>query len=180
MTLFMLAAATVSGQLVARIGRYRPFPIAGAVAVFAGMVLLSRFGTDTTYGFQLLALAAVGVGFGLINPIMVLAAQNAVGPRDIGVASSTVAFCRSVGGAFGVAIFGSIFTTRLTGLLARLPSGDSAGGLLAVRAQVAGLSGRAQFVDAAAAALRDVFVAGVAVAVIDVVLSLCLRPDHVE
>ena len=65
----------------------------------------------------------VGIGIGLVMQVLVLVVQNDVRPQDIGVATSTATFFRSVGGAFGVAIFGTIFATRLAHQLARLPHG---------------------------------------------------------
>jgi hypothetical protein len=72
-------------------------------------------------------MAVVGVGIGLVLQVLVLVVQNDVRPQDIGVATSTATFFRSVGGAFGVAIFGAIFASRLTDALAKLPPRVTAG-----------------------------------------------------
>src|ERR1051326_4389380 len=68
-------------------------------------------------------MAVVGVGIGLVMQVLVLVVQNDARPRDIGVATSTATFFRSVGGSFGVAIFGTIFANNLAGQLAKLPPG---------------------------------------------------------
>jgi EmrB/QacA subfamily drug resistance transporter len=182
MMLCTMTASTVIGQFIARLGRYRRFPIIGGAVLIVGMLLLSRFDVGTSYGFQILALAAIGVGFGLINPVMVLAAQNAVDPGDMGVASSTNTFGRSVGGAFGIAVFGSVFTARLTSALAsRLPPDVvhrfSASGINISRAQIDALpvSDRSGFLSGFAYSLHGVFLCGVATAVIGFVLALRLR-----
>jgi EmrB/QacA subfamily drug resistance transporter len=109
----LLAASIVSGRAISKLGRYRAFPIAGAVLIAAGMWLLSRIGVPTAYVFIAGGMAVLGVGLGLVMPVLVLAVQNAVDPRDMGTATAASTFFRSVGGVFGVAIFGSIFANRL-------------------------------------------------------------------
>ena len=66
-------------------------------------------------------MAVVGIGIGLVMQVLVLVVQNNARPRDIGVVTSTATFFRSVGGAFGVAIFGAVFATRLADQLERFP-----------------------------------------------------------
>ncbi|HEX4703250.1 MAG TPA: MDR family MFS transporter, partial [Pseudonocardiaceae bacterium] len=117
MMLSMMCTSVACGQTIARIGRYRWFPVVGTCLLIVGMFLLSLLEVGTSYGFQFVALVVVGVGLGMINPVLVLAAQNAVQPKDIGVATSTNTFGRTVGSSFGVAVFGTIFATRLTDAL---------------------------------------------------------------
>jgi hypothetical protein len=182
MVLAMMITSVICGRTIARIGRYRKFPIAGTFLLIIGMFLLSRLGVGTPYGFQFLALVVVGVSLGLVNPVLVLAAQNAVQPGDIGVATSTNTFGRTVGSSFGVAVFGAIFTARLTSGLTHGPTGTVVGnlstsGLNISRAQINALPPalRAGVLEGFAHALHGVFIGGVVVAVIGFVLALRLR-----
>jgi EmrB/QacA subfamily drug resistance transporter len=109
----LLLASSVGGRTISKIGRYRAFPIAGTVFISIGMWLLSRIGVSTTYLFLSAGMVVLGIGLGLVMPVLVLAVQNAVPPSDLGTATSASTFFRSIGGVFGVAIFGSIFANRL-------------------------------------------------------------------
>ena len=117
----LLVATISSGQVITRIGRYRAFPIAGTAILIVGMYLLSRLQVGTAPWVASVFMLVVGIGIGLVMQVMILVVQNDVRPQDIGVATSTATFFRSVGGAFGVAIFGTIFATRLADQLTRLP-----------------------------------------------------------
>jgi EmrB/QacA subfamily drug resistance transporter len=123
----LLVAAVWSGRMITRIGRYKAFPIAGTAVLAGGMYLLSLLGVGTAPWLASVYMAVVGVGIGLVLQVLVLVVQNDVRPQDIGVATSTATFFRSVGGAFGVAIFGAIFASRLTDALAKLPPRVTAG-----------------------------------------------------
>ena len=105
--------------MISRIGRYKAFPIAGTAVLVVGMYLLSLLGVGTAPWLASVYMAVVGVGIGLVMQVLVLVVQNDAKPQDIGVATSTATFFRSVGGAFGVAIFGTIFATRLADELAQ-------------------------------------------------------------
>src|SRR5207244_5712416 len=115
------AAARLSGPASTRVGHYKMFPIARTATLVVGMFLLSRLGVDTPPWVVSVYMLVVGVGIGLVMQVLVLVVQNDVRPSEIGVATSTATFFRSVGGSFGVAIFGTIFATRLSDRLARLP-----------------------------------------------------------
>jgi EmrB/QacA subfamily drug resistance transporter len=117
----LLVTAVLSGRAISRIGRYRPFPIAGTAVLVVGMFLLSLLGVDTPPWVASAYMVVVGVGLGLVMQVLVLAVQNDARPQDIGVATSSATFFRSMGGAFGVALFGTIFATRLSDQLAGLP-----------------------------------------------------------
>jgi MFS family permease len=120
----LLITSIASGQLISRFGRYRPFPIAGTGIMVVGLALVSRLQVDTstfTAGAYMLVL---GLGLGLVFQVLVLAAQNAVDYKYLGVASSGSTLFRQIGGSIGVAIFGAIFANQLTSNLAsRLPPG---------------------------------------------------------
>ncbi|GAA2972076.1 MFS transporter [Streptomyces drozdowiczii] len=120
----IVGASVVSGQLISRTGRYRVYPIAGSAVSAVGMWLLSRLGTDTPRIEYSIAQAVLGLGIGLIMPVLVLAVQNSVRPADLGTATSANNYFRQIGGSVGAAVFGTLFAGRLADALAvRLPSG---------------------------------------------------------
>ena len=110
----LLTAAILSGRAISRIGRYRMFPIAGTGTLVVGMFLLSRLGVGTAPWLASVYMLVVGVGIGLVMQVLVLVVQNDAPPENIGVATATATFFRSMGGSFGVAIFGAIFAARLS------------------------------------------------------------------
>jgi EmrB/QacA subfamily drug resistance transporter len=114
MMLGVLSASVLSGQVASRTGRYKLLPVVGSVLVIVGMYLLSRLTIDTSHLTMSLYVIVLGTGMGLIMPIMVLAIQNAVPPTQIGTATAAVTFFRSLGGAFGTALFGAVFIAGLS------------------------------------------------------------------
>jgi EmrB/QacA subfamily drug resistance transporter len=118
----VLVTSTVSGFLISRYGRYRVFPIAGTALATFGLYLLSTLQVGTSTGVA--AAYTLLLGLGMVMQVLVLAAQNAVDYRLLGVATSGSTLFRQVGGSIGVSIFGAIFTNRLGHELAqRLPHG---------------------------------------------------------
>src|SRR5690606_5654359 len=113
----LLTASIVAGQIISRTGRYRAFPILGMAVASAGMYLLSTLGTGSSRWESALYMVVLGAGIGMVMQILVLAVQNEAPVRDIGVATSTITFFRAVGGSVGVALFGAVFSARVTGLL---------------------------------------------------------------
>jgi len=176
----LLVATVASGQAISRVGRYKVFPIAGTAILVVGMYLLSLLRVGTAPWVASVYMLVVGVGIGLVMQVIVLVVQNDVRPQDIGVATSTATFFRSVGGAFGVAIFGTIFATRLAGQLSRLPPSVTSrlgSGVHLNPAQAKQLPPKvhADFLQAFAHALHGVFLWGVALAAIPFVLSWLLK-----
>ncbi|WLQ37327.1 MFS transporter [Streptomyces castrisilvae] len=120
----IVGASVVSGQLISRTGRYRVYPIAGCAVSAVGMWLLSRMETGTPRIEYSIAQAVLGLGIGLVMPVLVLAVQNSVRPADLGSATSANNYFRQIGGSVGAAVFGTLFAGRLADALAvRLPSG---------------------------------------------------------
>jgi EmrB/QacA subfamily drug resistance transporter len=176
----LLTAAIASGRTISRIGRYRMFPIAGTAVLVVGMFLLSRLDLGTPPWIASVYMLVVGIGIGLVMQVLVLVVQNDAEPRNIGVATATATFFRSVGGSFGVAIFGAIFAARLSHELAHLPQGVVAhlgADVHMSPAQVRHLSPtvHADFLQAFANALHGVFLWGLAFAVIPFALSWLLK-----
>ncbi|WP_228713756.1 MFS transporter [Prauserella endophytica] len=122
----MIVASTLSGYLIARTGRWKAFPVAGCALLTTGMVMLAPLAPDTAPWWLAAGMAVLGAGTGMTQQVLVLIAQNAVGPGDLGVASSAATFTRTLGGAVGVAAFGAVITTRLH---TDLPSARAGSGL---------------------------------------------------
>jgi EmrB/QacA subfamily drug resistance transporter len=113
MMLGVVLASVGGGQLISRTGRYKLFPVLGSVLAGTGMWLLSRLGTDTPRAEYSVSMAVLGLGIGLILPVLVLAVQNSVRPADIGSATSASNYFRQIGGSIGAAVFGTLFADRL-------------------------------------------------------------------
>ena len=113
----LLTSSIIAGQIITRTGRYRRFPIIGMAVTAVAMYLLSTLDTTSSRLESSLYMALLGAGIGMVLQILILATQNEAPVEDLGVATSTVTFFRSVGGSVGVALFGALFTHRLTALL---------------------------------------------------------------
>jgi EmrB/QacA subfamily drug resistance transporter len=115
----VVGASIVSGQLISHTGRYRIYPVLGAALSAVGMWLLSRLQADTPRLHYSIWMAVLGVGIGLVMPVLVLAVQNSVRPADLGTATSASNYFRQIGGSVGAAVFGTLFAGRLTDALHR-------------------------------------------------------------
>ncbi len=182
MVVGLLLTSVTSGQLISRLGRYRIAPIIGTAVVTIALVLLSTL-TENTSTLKLAAcLFVFGCGLGLILQVLVIAVQNSADYADLGAATSGATFFRSIGGSFGVAIFGSVFASRLAGGLiaalhgATVPPGFAAGSG-ASRAQIDKLPPalRTGVLHAYTLAIDRVFIVAVPVAAIAFLLSWFLR-----
>ncbi len=109
----MLATFIPSGRLVTRWGRYKIFPVVGTAVMALGLFLLSLLTPTTTLAVSSVYMVVTGLGLGMVMQVLVVAAQNSVPYERLGVATSTSTFFRTIGGAFGVALFGAIFSNRL-------------------------------------------------------------------
>jgi hypothetical protein len=118
MTLALGVGATIGGQVISRAGRYVFVVVAGTAIMASGMYLLSLMGTDTTRLEATRNTAVVGFGLGLMMPSLVIAVQNAFSYEVLGVVTSSVTFFRSIGGTIGIAVLGSLLTSRLNSELA--------------------------------------------------------------
>ncbi|MBG0855617.1 MFS transporter [Streptomyces spinoverrucosus] len=188
MVLGMLVASTGSGQIVSRTGRWKVFPIVGTFVTTIGLLLLDELdehSSDVVIGGSLFVF---GFGLGLVMQVLVLVVQNAVPYGDLGVATSGATFFRSIGAAFGVAVFGAVFAGRLDDQLASafrgvpLPGGVSIEGLEADPRSIAELPGelRGRALDAYASAITDVFLYAAPVAFLGFVLAWFLKEDRLR
>ncbi len=113
MMLGVIVASILSGRRISATGRYRRFPIIGSFLMMIGVFLLTRLGVGSSIWETSLFLAVMGAGVGMVMPVIVLAVQNSVDRRDLGAATAGTNLFRSLGSAFGVAIFGAILARRL-------------------------------------------------------------------
>jgi EmrB/QacA subfamily drug resistance transporter len=114
----LLIVSIGSGQIISRTGKYRFFPIAGAGVMTLGMYLLSLMGVGSSTLQDAFSMLVLGMGIGGVMQVLVIIVQNGVPHSELGVATSGATFFRSIGGSFGTAIFGAIFSNVLVGDLA--------------------------------------------------------------
>jgi EmrB/QacA subfamily drug resistance transporter len=178
----VVVTAIGSGRIISRTGRYKWWPVAGMALCTVGMYLLSRMDPQTSRTYASMSMAVLGLGIGMVMQVLVLAIQNAVQQRDLGAATSAANFFRSIGGTFGTAAFGAIFSARLTAVLTSLlPAGAAEGidptSLARAPQAIARLEApiREAVVGAIAQAVQTVFLVAVPVAVLGFLLALGLR-----
>ena len=125
----LLAMSISSGLYISRTGRYRWFPLAGTIGVTIGLLLLTRLGAHTSLLVVSLDILVFGLGLGLFMQVLTLVVQNAVPMKQMGVATSSVTFFRSMGGAIGASALGAVLTAGIAAELPRfLPRAALAGG----------------------------------------------------
>jgi len=127
MTAGILVAATMSGRSIAKTGRYKVFPVVGLGVVAVSMFLFAQIGTDTPMLWTMTIMLAAGAGLGLCMQTLVLSVQNIVPPKDMGVATSSATFFRSIGGTVGTAVFLSMLFTIVIDRLAGFMGGRGGG-----------------------------------------------------
>jgi len=113
MMIGLLTMSIISGRIISKTGKYRVFPIVGTAVAAIGMFLLSRLTAESSTTTVSLYLLVLGLGLGMCMQVLVIIVQNAVPYKDLGVATSGATFFRLIGGSFGVAVFGSVFTAAL-------------------------------------------------------------------
>jgi len=113
MMLGVMATSFVIGSLITKTGRYRIYPIIGGAIMAVAMLLLTRLADDTSKLESTAYMVILGLGMGFLMQTTLLIAQNSAEMKDLGVASSTATFVRSIGGSFGVSVFGAVFNSRL-------------------------------------------------------------------
>ena len=109
----LFAASIFSGQMISRGGRYKRYPVVGTALMTIGTYLMSTVTMHTQSLVIALYMLIFGVGLGCVMQVLVLSVQNAVGYEDLGTATASANFFRSIGGSFGVAVFGAVFANVL-------------------------------------------------------------------
>ncbi|WP_395295633.1 MDR family MFS transporter [Kitasatospora hibisci] len=179
----MLVISLAVGQAVTKTGKYRIYPIIGTIVMTGGMVLLSTMGTETSSFTSACWMVVLGAGMGFLMQITMLVAQNSVEIKDMGVASSTATLFRTIGGSFGVALFGALFNSRVTETMKeRLGEAAANGGGKGDPSQLSPAALRAlpapvqdAYHHAVANGMHTVFLWGAAVAVIAVAAAVFMR-----
>ena len=175
----VLAGSTYGGRLITKTGRYKVFTVVGGAMCIAGVAMLAMIDSDTTRTFVSIGMCILGLGIGTASPVMTLAVQNVTARSDMGTATSAVNFFRSLGSAFGVAIFGALQSAQFHSVLAaRLPAGatvadsvlNSPKSVLALPAPV-----RSAIQDAVASGVGVVFQWALPVIILGFLVSFLLR-----
>jgi MFS family permease len=178
----VLVSSTVSGRLISRSGQIKPYLVAGTIALVAGFAALSVIDHETPLWYVGAGMALVGVGVGMSMQNLVLSVQNTVALKDIGAASSTVAFFRSLGGTIGVSVLGAVLAHRVTDSItsqlaaAGMPASTDGGGTSSLN--LAELPAAVQHIVRAAYgdATGHIFLISAGIAVVGVVAALLLKP----
>jgi MFS family permease len=155
-----------SGRRVSRTGRYRIYPILGAAVIAIAMALMSTLDARTPYWLIATYFFVFGAGLGFTMQIVVTAVQNAVDRRDMGAATSSVTFFRSMGAAFGTALFGAVLTSQLGHYLAA-----AGGGILPTGADKAEIANNVQAIQALPAEVKAVVIDAWVLSLHDVFLT---------
>ncbi|MFF3190194.1 MDR family MFS transporter [Streptomyces sp. SCPE 10] len=188
MVVGLLLSSTVSGQIVSRTGRWKVFPVAGTAVTAIGLLLLHRLDEHSATAEMSVYFFVFGLGLGLVMQVLVLIVQNAVSYEDLGVATSGATFFRSIGASFGVAIFGTVFASRLGDNLAaafrgvQLPPGVNADALESDPRGIAALPPalRPAALGAYASSITDVFLYAAPVALLGFLLAWFLKEDRLR
>ncbi|MEV6912312.1 MDR family MFS transporter [Amycolatopsis sp. NPDC051071] len=127
----LLLSSTISGQLISRTGQWKSHLLTGAVLMTAGLALLGTLDAKTNLVVLGAYMMVLGIGVGMLMQNLVLVAQNEVDAQDLGTATSTLSFFRSLGGSIGVSALGAVLANRVTALitdgLGPLPGGGEGG-----------------------------------------------------
>jgi MFS family permease len=173
----LLVASALStigaGQIMARTGRYKVFPVVGLAAMSAGLLLFSTLGASGSRLTAALFMVVFGAGFGMVTQILMVAIQNAVEQREIGTATAAANLFRALGGSVGVAVYGAIFTGGLRHWLPlelphHVPQGITATGIQATPGRIHALSPAVQhgIAHAVGHSLSDVFLVAAPIALV--------------
>ncbi|MEU3117932.1 MDR family MFS transporter [Micromonospora chalcea] len=177
----VLLSSIVAGRMITATGKIKPYIVFGAIVLVVGFAMLGTIDHETSLVFVGLAMFIVGVGVGMTMQNLVLAVQNTVALKDIGAASASVAFFRSLGGTIGVSVLGAVLARRVTDRIthdlaaAGIPASGGGGGstlnLDALPEPVRQIV-RAAYGDATG----HIFLISAAIAVVGIVAALLLRP----
>ncbi|MEU4427449.1 MDR family MFS transporter [Actinoplanes sp. NPDC024001] len=181
MILGLLLSSTVAGGLITKYGRWKPFLVIGAVVMTAGMLGLSTLDENTGVPVLSAWMLVLGIGVGMLMQNLVLAAQNDVPAAELGAATSSVTFFRSMGSAIGVSALGAVLANRVTALFAeKFPEGAGAlggGGGHGAVPDVTALPEQVRAIVASvyAEATADVFLVGAPIAALAIVVVLFIK-----
>ncbi|MFD4921040.1 MDR family MFS transporter [Streptomyces goshikiensis] len=176
MLLSMMLVSLIAGRITTSSGKYKMFPIMGGALMVVGMFLLAQMDTGTSRLMSGVYMGILGAGLGFLMQITMLVAQNSVDMKDMGVASSSATLFRTLGGSFGVALMGSLFTTQVTNTMADRLGPEAAGAAGSAQLDAASLAKlpeaiREAYQYAVAAGTHSAFLLGAGVAVLGFVAA---------
>lgn len=181
LVLGIMSASLTSGRLISKLGRYRMFPIIGTFTVSVGIWLFSHITISTNRVLLSIWMYILGAGIGMVMPVLTLAVQNSAERRDLGTATSSVVFFRSIGSALGAAIFGAILLNRLTYHISQtVPGAAGASAAKSLKSSFSGLQNLPPHIvhdilTAFANSFHDVFLAGLPFAILAFITALFLK-----
>ena len=173
----LLVSSTVAGQLITKYGRWKAYLVWGSIIMVVGMLLLSRISADTSVLTISAYMVVLGVGVGMLMQNLVLAAQNDVPAAELGAATSSLTFFRSMGGAIGVSALGAVLANRVTTLFTeRFPQAATAGGTAEVP-DIKSLPPQIQAIiaDVYGQATAELFLVGAPIAALAVIAVLFIK-----
>ncbi|WP_329793996.1 MDR family MFS transporter [Lentzea sp. DG1S-22] len=175
----VLVSSTVSGRMISRTGRIKPYIVAGTIILVLGFLGLGFVDHATALWIVGAAMAVVGVGVGMTMQNLVLAVQNSVPLSELGAASATVTFFRSLGGTIGVSVLGAVLANRVTADLSaalHVPAGQSTGSTSALNLQALPPQVQTVVHTVYGDATAHIFLISAAVGVVGIVAALLLKP----
>ncbi len=113
----LLIISTIAGAMISKFGKWKAIMVVGSILQLVGLFLLGTIHYDTNFILVSLYMFILGAGLGMVMQNLVLIVQNAVTPAEIGVASSGIAFFRSLGGTIGVSVLGALMATKVVDLM---------------------------------------------------------------
>ena len=181
-TIGMVLGSSTTGRIITRTGRYRTFPIAGSALAALAMGLLSAMDRDTSRYTTGVWMFLFGIGSGMTFMVALIGVQNKVAHEDLGIATSATNFFRSLGNTLGIALFSTVFISRLDTSLERLApdSGLSAATLRQRPSEIQTIADpvlRDGVIQSFTNALHIVFLLGVPLCIVSFVLQFFL-PEH--
>ncbi|MET8758100.1 MDR family MFS transporter [Lentzea sp. NPDC004782] len=175
----VLVSSTISGRLISRSGAVKPYIVSGTVILVLGFLGLGLIDHDTALWLVGVAMAVVGIGVGMTMQNLVLAVQNSVPLSELGAASASVTFFRSLGGTIGVSVLGAVLANRVTADLSaalHVPAGQSTGSTSALNLKALPPQVQTVVHTVYGDATAHIFLISAAVGVVGVIAALLLRP----
>ena len=135
----LLIISTIAGSLISKHGKWKAIMVTGSILQLMGLFMLGTIHFNTNFILVSLYMFLLGAGLGMVMQNLVLIVQNAVTPKEIGVASSGIAFFRSLGGTIGVSVLGALMGTKVAFLIgSKAPEMQAALGALGEKGQAIG------------------------------------------
>ncbi|GGM85856.1 EmrB/QacA family drug resistance transporter [Lentzea pudingi] len=175
----VLLSSTISGRMISKTGKIKPYIVSGTIILVLGFLGLGFVDHATALWIVGIAMAVVGVGVGMTMQNLVLAVQNSVPLSELGAASASVTFFRSLGGTIGVSVLGAVLANRVTADLSaalHVPAGQSTGSTSALN--LAALPPEVQTIvhTVYGDATAHIFLISAAVGLVGIVAALLLKP----